>query len=332
MARTGALVMAAWVWPGRIARIAVVAALAAWMLREFDLQTAFERLHLSHLVAIALVQPVMVLVYFILGWRFAHLATPPAVGLMPATRAMVLSAGLNYLLPARTSEFIKPLYLRRSGEHGAGMLLAAVVIERLMDLCIVATFTTLVVAARMASSAWVAIVAALTAALALRLSPYLARAVLALLERCSWSRPKALLEDFADRIHALARVHFDAGIWLAGVAAWALSWGAVQIAMCTVISAPVSWSDSGLVFVASTLGFAIPLLPGGVGTVEVAAVAAQRLLGIELESAVLVAVVMRIQQIIVPLLWSAVILLREGDLWQRIHQPQVTTPGGGPST
>ncbi len=91
--------------------------------------------------------------------------------------------------------------------------------------------------------------------------------------------------------------------------------------MSVTLDSDVSWSASGLVFVASTLGFGIPVLPGGVGTVEVAAVAAQRLLGIELESAVVVAAVMRLQQLIVPLLWSALILLREGDVWRRIRQP-----------
>ena len=312
---------------GRVLRIAIVAALAAWTLREFDMQTALGRLHRGHLGAIALVQPMMVLVYFILGWRFAHLAAPPAVRLMSATRAMALSAGLNYLLPARTSEFVKALYLRRSGVHGAGTLMAAVVVERLMDLCIVATFTTLVVAARMASSAWIAITAAVGAALALCLSPYVARSVQRLFERWSWARPRALLADFAERIQALTRVHLDVRIWAAGIAAWSVSWGAVHIAMGITLSAQVSWSDSGLVFVASTLGFGVPLLPGGVGTVEIAAVAAQRLLGIELESAVVVAAVMRLQQMIVPLLWSAVMLLREDDLWRRMQPPRDTMVG-----
>ena len=308
-------------WGGRLLRIAIVAALAAWMLRELDVQDAVGRLHRGHLYAIALVQPLVVLAYFILGWRFAHLAAPPTVRLMTATRAIVLSAGLNYLLPGRTSEFVKALYLRRSGEQGTGALMAAVVIERLMDLCIVATLTTMVVAARMASSAWVAIGAALGAACCLWLSPYVARVVLQASARWSWARPRTLLGDFADRIHALSRVHLDARIWGMGMAAWAVSWGAVHIAMTVTLGTDVSWSESGLVFVASTLGFGIPLLPGGVGTVEVAAVAAQRLLGIELESAVLVAAVMRLQQIIVPLFWSALILLREGDVWRHIRQP-----------
>lgn len=308
-------------WGGRLLRTAVVVAFATWMLREFDLQAALGRLNRGHLGAIALVQPLMVLVYFILGWRFARLAAPPAVRLMMATRAMVLSAGLNYLLPARTSEFVKALYLRRGGEHGTGALMAAVVIERLMDLCIVATLTTLVVAARMASSAWVAIGAALGAVCCLWLSPHIARVVLQASAHWSWARPRALLGDFAQRIHALSRVHFDSRIWAMGVAAWAVSWGAVHIAMAVTLHTEVTWSESGLVFVASTLGFGIPLLPGGVGTVEIAAVTAQRLLGIELESAVLVAAVMRVQQIIVPLLWSVLILLREGDVWRSVRRP-----------
>ena len=308
-------------WGGRLLRIAIVVAFATWMLREFDMQAALGRLHRGHLTAIALVQPLMVLVYFILGWRFARLAAPPAVRLITATRAMALSAGLNYLLPGRTSEFVKALYLRRGSEHGTGVLMAAVVVERLMDLCIVATLTTLVVAARMASSAWVAISAALGAAFCLWLSPHVARAVLQASAHWSWVRPRALLGDFAERIHALSRVHLDARIWAMGVAAWAVSWGAVHIAMAVTLSTDVSWSESGLVFVASTLGFGIPLLPGGVGTVEVAAVAAQRLLGIELESAVLVAAIMRVQQLIVPLVWSGLILLREGDVWRRVRHP-----------
>ncbi|MBK6660234.1 MAG: flippase-like domain-containing protein [Proteobacteria bacterium] len=308
-------------WSGRLLSVTLVAALAAWMLRDLDVQDAIARLHRGQLYAIALVQPLVVVAYFILGWRFAHLAAPPAVRLLVATRAVALSAGLNYLLPARTSEFVKALYLRRSGEHGTGGLMAAVVVERLMDLCIVATLTTLVVAARMAASAWVAIGAALGAACCLWLSPHVARLALRASAGWRWVRARALLGDFAERIHALSRVHLDARIWAMGAAAWAMSWGAVHVAMCMTLEHDVSWSASGLVFVASTLGFGIPVLPGGVGTVEVAAVAAQRLLGIELESAVVVAAVMRLQQVIVPLMWSAAILLREGDVWRRVKQP-----------
>ncbi len=310
-----------WRKGGLLLRVALVGALAAWMLREFDVETALARLHRGHLLAIAVSQPLMVLVYFVLGWRFAQLAAPPAVALRMATRAMALSAGLNYLLPARTSEFVKALYLRRDGAHRGGALMAAVVIERLMDLCIVATLTTLVVAARMAASSWIAIAAAAGAALCLWLSPHFARLAMSMVERGPWARLKALLNDFAQRIETLARVHFDPRIWAAGAIAWALSWATVHVAMWVTLGNEVSWSASGLVFVASTLGFGVPLLPGGVGTVEVAAVAAQRTLGIELESAVLVAAVMRLQQVIVPLLWSALILLREGDLWRRIQQP-----------
>ncbi len=189
-------------WGARLLSIAMVAALGAWMLREFDVQDAIGRLHRGQLYAIALVQPLVVVAYFILGWRFAHLAAPPAVGLMAATRAVALSAGLNYLLPARTSEFVKALYLRRGGEHGTGALMAAIVVERLMDLCIVATLTTLVVAARMAASAWVAIGAALGAACCLWLSPHVARMALRARHGWSWVRPRRLLGDFAERIHA----------------------------------------------------------------------------------------------------------------------------------
>ena len=308
-------------WGGRVLRIAIVATLAAWMLREFDVHDAVGRLHRGHLYAIALVQPLVVLAYFILGWRFARLAAPPVVRLTAATRAIVLSAGLNYVLPARTSEFVKALYLRRVSEQGMGALMAAVVVERLMDLCIVATLTTLMVAERMASSAWVAIGAALGAACCLWLSPYVARTVLRATAGWSWARPRAVLGDFAERISELSRMHLDARIWSLGLAAWGGSWGGVHIAMSVTLNTEVSWSESGLVFVASTLGFGVPLLPGGVGTVEVAAVAAQRLLGIELESAVLVAVTMRLQQIIVPLFWSVLILLREDGVWRRIRQP-----------
>lgn len=311
----------AWRWGGLLLRLTLVGALAAWMLRDFDVETALGHVHRAQLLAIAAVQPLMVLVYVVLGWRFAELAAPPAVRLWVATRAMALSAGLNYLLPARTSEFVKALYLRRDGAHRGGALMAAVVIERLMDLCIVATLTTLVVAARMAASSWVAIAAAAGAALCLWLSPAVARLTLRLLEGARFARATAVLGDFAERIALLSRAHFDVRIWAAGALAWAISWGTVHVAMCATLSAPVSWSASGLVFVASTLGFGVPLLPGGVGTVEVAAVAAQRALGIELEAAVLVAAVMRLQQLIVPLLWSALILLREGDLWRRIKQP-----------
>lgn len=306
-------------WSGRVLSFAMVAAIAVWMLRELDVQDAIGRLHRGQLYAVALVQPLVVVVYFILGWRFSHLAAPPTVPIMAATRAMALSAGLNYLLPARTSELVKALYLRRAGDRGSGALMAAIVVERLMDLCIVATLTTLVVAARMASSAWAALGAALGAACCLWLSPHIARITLRASAGWSWTRLRALLGDFAERIHVLSRVHFDARIWAMGVTAWALSWMAVHVAMTATLRTDVSWSASGLVFVASTLGFGIPLLPGGVGTVEVAAVAAQRLLGIELEPAVVVAAVMRLQQVIVPLLWSMLILLQEGDLWRRIR-------------
>lgn len=134
--------------------MALVGALAAWMLREFDVETALARLHRGHLLAIAVSQPLMVLVYLVLGWRFAQLAARhQAVALRMATRAMALSAGLK--LPAagahlgiRQSLVSAPRRRpsRRRLDGGGG--------DRTPrnQLWFVATLTTLVVAARMAAS------------------------------------------------------------------------------------------------------------------------------------------------------------------------------------
>ena len=258
------------------------------------------------------VQPIIVCCFIVLAIRHVMLIGAPRIGLGVAFRAIVLSQGLNLVLPARLSELLKATYLRDHASVPLSSGVSAVILERSVDVLIVAGLGVLGVIqyfdrGNFATIPLVGLVLAVGIAVLVR-SP-------GLVLRLVHSVPSARLAGFLERTYR----HFSAmagtrAFWYAlllGCGAWGLSYINILVFIELAGSIPIGFSGALLVFVLTTLGGAIPALPGGLGTYEAAAVIALRSLGYSFDEALVLAFAMHAAQLILPFVMAALIMLTE---------------------
>lgn len=258
------------------------------------------------------VQPIILCCFIFLAVRHVLLIGTPRIGLGVAFRAIVLSQGLNLVLPARVSELLKATYLRDHAKVPLSSGVSAVVLERSVDLLIVAALGVLGVIQYFDRGNFVTIplvgVVLAVAILALVRSP-------GLVLRLVHAVPSERLVGFLERTYR----HFSAvagtkAFWyglLLGCAAWGLSYINILVFLELGGGIPVGFSGALLVFVLTTLGGAIPALPGGLGTYEAAAVVALSSLGYSFDEALVLAFAMHAAQLILPFLMAILIMLTE---------------------
>lgn len=258
------------------------------------------------------VQPIILCCLILLAIRHIMLIGAPRIGLGVAFRAIVLSQGLNLVLPARLSELLKATYLRDHAKVPLSSGVSAVVLERSVDVLIVAALGVLGVIQYFDRGNFAAIpligVVLAVAILTLVRSP-------GLVLRLVHAVPSGRLAGFLERTYR----HFSAmagtqAFWyglLLGCGAWGLSYINILIFLELAGSIPIGFSGALLVFVLTTLGGAIPALPGGLGTYEAAAVIALRSLGYSFDEALVLALSMHAAQLILPFVMAILIMLTE---------------------
>lgn len=264
------------------------------------------------LLAGLVVQPLILLCYLVLTERHVLLIGAPRIGLGVAFRAIVLSQGLNLVLPARLSELLKATYLRDHAGVPLSSGVSAVVLERSVDVLIVAALGVLGVIlffdrGDFASIAALGLVFAVAIIVLVRSPGLVLRLVHAV--------PSARLAGFLERTYQ----HFSAtaatrAFWYAlllGAMAWGFSYINILVFLELAGSIPIGFSGALLVFVLTTLGGAIPALPGGLGTYEAAAVIALRSLGYSFDEALVLSLAMHAAQLILPFVMAALIMLTE---------------------
>lgn len=246
----------------------------------------------------------------------------PATGL----RACLLGLGVNNVLPARLGEMAKAVYLRREASISLGQALEAVFWERFFDL-----------------SALLGVGVAVAALLGQNLILYPLLAIvgggwgfLGLLKLrpgaahvCLRFVPGERLRLFAGEMLGLLQTRMEAGFFLR-LAMWTgLSWaGFISVSglgLCLMAGFPF---DPALVltfFAVTTLGFALPAAPGGMGVYEASAVLALGWFGVDRERAFAVGLALHMLQYIPVTLAGLTVLASSGlslnDLRHRAEAP-----------
>lgn len=264
------------------------------------------------LVAGLVVQPIIVCCFVFLAMRHVSLIGAPRISLGVAFRAIVLSQGLNLVLPARLSELLKATYLRDHASVPLSSGVSAVVLERTIDVLIVAALGALGVVQYFDRGNFAAIpLLGLGFALVIFLLVRSPDFVMSLVHAV----PLGRLSGFLERTY----LHFSAttgtrAFWEAlvfGVLAWGLSYINILIFLELAGSLPIGFAGALLVFVLATLGGAIPALPGGLGTYEAASVIALRALGYSFDEALVLSLAMHAAQLILPFILAVLIMFTE---------------------
>jgi hypothetical protein len=258
------------------------------------------------------VQPLILLGLLVQSMRHIALIGVPKVPLITATKAMGLSLGLNLLLPGRLSEVLKATYLRDHAGVPLSIGMSAVVLERTVDLLIIAGLGSLALLLFVAGVDYrmVLIFCALSTTILLlalfgrRLIPRLARVL-------PWPR----LASFCERayLHLAATVRtaaFFKALAL-GVIGWTISYTNIFVFLHLAGSMPIGFSGALLVFVFTTIGGAVPALPGGLGAYEAAGVFALRALGYEFDEAIAIVIVLHGTQLVLMFVLALTVTLKE---------------------
>ena len=258
------------------------------------------------------VQPLILLGLVVHSMRHIVLIGEPRVPLMRAVKAMTLSQGLNLLLPGRLSEVLKGTYLRDHAGVPLSVGISAVMLERTVDLLIVAALGFLGLALFMAGVDYKMVLVFGTVGATILLVALFARdSMLRLARALPWPR----LASFAEQ----AYLHFAATVRTAaffkalalGVIVWAISYANILVFLHLAGSIPIGFSGALLVLVFTTIGGAVPALPGGLGTYEVAGVVALRSLGYPFDEAIPIVIALHAAQLILMFVLALTVMLTE---------------------
>lgn len=215
--------------------------------------------------------------------RFALLVDEPGLASRHAFDAVFIGWLANLTLPAKAGELARPaVYARRTGMPLAGAV-AAVVVERLMDLGFLAAlfFGVVLLGVPDALPGWITIACQVAGALAV-----VGLAGLAVLARLG------VLPGFPEGLRAVgSRRVLGALGWAAVI--WSLEVAGAWLAIAAVGPLPVgAWAASAVLIVATTLAVAAPAGPGGVGVEQWVTLLVLAAWGIDAVPAVSISVLM----------------------------------------
>ncbi len=297
---------------GMLLKIGMVGLAVYLALRSGLFSALNNRLGWGLLLGALVVQPIILCCFVVLAMRHVLLVGVPRIGLGVAFRAILLSQGLNLVLPARLSELLKATYLRDHASVPLSSGVSAVVLERTVDVLIVAALGALGVVqyfdrGNFASVPVLGLGFGLVIFVLVRSPDFVLRLVHAV--------PSKRLAGFLERTF----LHFSAtagtqAFWqalLLGGLAWGLSYINILVFLELAGSFPIGLSGALLVFVLTTLGGAIPALPGGLGTYEAAGVIALRSLGYSFDEALVLSLTMHAAQLVLPFVLAVLIMLTE---------------------
>lgn len=307
--------------PWRLLMGLAVVSLLLWKLLPADWSSHFDA---SMLIAAMAIQPVAMMGLVPHATRLGILAGLPASRLGHPLAALLLAQGLNLLLPGRVAEFLKASYLHSHAGVPVSQGIAAVFLERSVDLVIVAGLS-LVSLALFATGtitwAWLAAGALL---LGLMLVPAQEERLARLVSRLPWPMAAAFAERFCRHVSHTVREQVFSRAMALGIVTWIFSLLNVYVFIQIAGSHPVDAKGALGLFVATTIGGALPGLPGGFGAYEAGAVLALRPYGYDTGEALAIGLALHLSQFVIPLLATGAILARDhiglSQLLRRLRQ------------
>lgn len=280
-----------------VIRTTLITAVIVMVVRVIDWQRLLGQVHGGgFIIGILAAQPFILASMALQSWRHGLLIAKPPPPFLAVFAAFVLATGLNVILPARVGELIKASYMHARCGVPLGVGLGAVAVERLLDVLTLAVMgcvgaLMLAVDRRWAWGLGLAIpVIVLGAALLFSRLGRIEGVAAAWLERRRWPVIAGIALPMLRHIgdHMSSRL-------LARVAALtALGWINCGIAYMVFIDrAGDGWPGfptSLLLLVTTSVGGAIPILPGGIATFEGAAVLTLTTNGYDINAALILAV------------------------------------------
>jgi len=280
-------------------RIGIVGLLLLLVIWKMDFHLFFSHFDFLALRNILFVQPLVLLCLVMAAFRFRIILGKPFPLFRLVFKAILLTYGLNNLLPGRVGELLKVSFMKEHAQVSIPTGLAAVFLERMMDVFFLGSLTLIGVEIfwkGMTFQPWVAF--SLVAVGVLFLIPRIENLLIRLLRHLPWKLFQGGLEAWVQQVAKGIREHRFFKALPFGLAGWGFSFFLVALFLHLGGVIPLGQWEALAVFIGVTVGSAIPALPGGLGTYEAGAVFVLRQMGFPWEKALYIAVTLHLSQIL----------------------------------
>ncbi|MDB2364862.1 flippase-like domain-containing protein [Luminiphilus sp.] len=249
-------------------------------------------------VAILAVQPLLLAATLANALRHSLIISYPRARFRPCLSAILLSAGLNLVIPGRVTEIVKATYLQKQLSIPLSNGTAAIVIERLLDLCVVSAIGFLgVFGVYLSNSQPILLAFTLTTVGLVFLRP-LSIYLLPRLQTKTGRIVNFLRGNFQHVAKMMTwRLHLSA--LLLTVLSWSIHFFAIWLFFLLLPSYSLSLAEAALVFGAIIFAGALPGLPGGIGAIQAAVTFSLIQIGIPLEQALVLSFALHASEILI---------------------------------
>lgn len=265
-------------------------------------------------VAVLLAQVPLFASLFMTTYRHILFIGEPSVKFSVGFNAIILSTGLNNIVPGRIAELIKVTYIRDHADKSYSSCLSAVILERLADLIILAILTiTGAFFLSIESNIYLPVLLTIGSFLLISSIIYFEKELFLFLKKfVRWKKLRHLLQDLLIRVKRdVLSSKFICGLFL-GAVTWFFLIATFGIFLNSAGSIELDIIAVTTVLVAAAVGISIPIFPGGLGTVEASIVFVLMKYGYDLEGAVALAIGLRLTNLTLVLPYSLIIAQLNG--------------------
>lgn len=258
---------------------------------------------------ILLIQPLVLLMHILIVRRFSLLISSPPAQFIPTFKAVTLSAGLNNIIPGRISELLKITYMQEKAGVSLSAGFSAVLMSKFIDLIIVTLLSVISIGLIFKKGVFtIPVIAAIS--FAFIMLPFYEKYILKAASRIPLLN--IYLKEFLDHTSKKIREgYFYKGLML-GIMNCMINYFCVFILLNSLGSIEVGHVEAIKIFTAISIGSAVPILPGGLGTYEAAGILVLKSIGYGVEEALSITLAIHFGQVILLIILSFYIAASEG--------------------
>lgn len=287
--------------------------LAAILIWYVTTNAAFSALKVEFLNAIVIAQIPMALAWLFLGVRL-RIIIGTSASYTNTTKAVLICQGADLVLPWRLSEVVKVCYLASKINKPISEMTAAIVVERVIDVILLGALTVVGTASHFSETEQTSsiIIIAGFAIVGVFAAPIILPRLELILARLPSFRFKEHAMRFLNYLKNYMQTERFFLAVLPGIGVWFFAYlGA--LAFFHMLSAHESIPSLNaiqvfIIFVASSLGAALAVLPAGIGTFEAATALALTAFGLPFEVGVVVGAGLHIANIALGVLGTIILL------------------------
>jgi len=265
------------------------------------------------LVAISVTQFTLAIGVLIAAMRYYVLLNNPANNFSTIIKSILLGFGLSILLPGRVGELLRPTYLFQHSKINIQIAIAALSVEKSLDIVAVLIFGLIFLSARLIGHhvllySLITMLILLPLLLLSRIEPLLRKVI-------AWipiSKISTFLNVSLDSLLSCAKSHLLIKSIIMTTIIWIVSACSTYIYFGIALTGQhLGFATTTSILILSIIGGTIPLLPGGFGLFEAATVYVLQQYGYPLSYALVIAIGYHISQILLTSVLGLFIAYRE---------------------